>query len=349
MAITKTRNSFSVGISDAATGNELTLRDSGTSVNSLTLGDRNPEAGYNHLSETKSGVMNILGHNATASQTVNNTVVATQGSWYSHFIRMYYNDGIAFHTSASTVSDNQVVYDYANTAVTGSSERMRIETNGHIGIGTTDPQNYLDITVGSASPPTHKGHIRLNVGGDNGANGGIEWRTSTYGNGYGWKLTGEDPGGQTPLILYSRENSASWSERVRFLGASQGGGITFNGDTAAANALDDYEEGTWTPATPNGSWTVNEATYVRIGKIVHCRVKLTATSSISSADFTGLPFNVNGQYGSGIVGYQNSESGEVWSVLVQPSNAFNFRVANSQKGISNGAVVIFALTYETST
>jgi hypothetical protein len=26
-----------------------------------------------------------------------------------------------------------------------------------------------------------------------------------------------------------------------------GGGIQFNGDTAAANALDDYEEGTWTP------------------------------------------------------------------------------------------------------
>ena len=29
--------------------------------------------------------------------------------------------------------------------------------------------------------------------------------------------------------------------------ASGTGGIQFNGDTAAANALDDYEEGTWTP------------------------------------------------------------------------------------------------------
>jgi hypothetical protein len=27
-----------------------------------------------------------------------------------------------------------------------------------------------------------------------------------------------------------------------------GAGITFNGDTAAANELDDYEEGTWTGA-----------------------------------------------------------------------------------------------------
>jgi hypothetical protein len=29
--------------------------------------------------------------------------------------------------------------------------------------------------------------------------------------------------------------------------ASGTGGIQFNGDTAAANALDDYEEGTWSP------------------------------------------------------------------------------------------------------
>jgi hypothetical protein len=33
-----------------------------------------------------------------------------------------------------------------------------------------------------------------------------------------------------------------------------GGGLTFNGDTAAANALDDYEEGSFTP-TVGGSTT----------------------------------------------------------------------------------------------
>ena len=34
------------------------------------------------------------------------------------------------------------------------------------------------------------------------------------------------------------------SERLRIL---SGGGITFNGDSASANALNDYEEGTYTP------------------------------------------------------------------------------------------------------
>ena len=38
------------------------------------------------------------------------------------------------------------------------------------------------------------------------------------------------------------------AEIVRF---QNNGGFSFNGDTAAANALDDYEEGTW---TPTGHW-----------------------------------------------------------------------------------------------
>ena len=43
---------------------------------------------------------------------------------------------------------------------------------------------------------------------------------------------------------------AGGAERMRILSS---GGITFNGDTAAANALDDYEEGTWTPTNLGSS------------------------------------------------------------------------------------------------
>ncbi len=53
----------------------------------------------------------------------------------------------------------------------------------------------------------------------------------------------------------------------------RGGGITFNGDTAAANALDDYEEGnhssSWTTGN-SGSITMgrNSMGYVKVGKVV---------------------------------------------------------------------------------
>ena len=56
------------------------------------------------------------------------------------------------------------------------------------------------------------------------------------------------------------------------------GGINLNGDTAAANTLDDYEEGTWdaTPSTstttliPLSGWTVvsHVGYYVKVGKLV---------------------------------------------------------------------------------
>jgi len=89
------------------------------------------------------------------------------------------------------------------------------------------------------------------------------------------------------------------NERVRILSS---GGITFNGDTAAANALDDYEEGTWTAAinTTNNNATVsaNNTTgyYVKVGNMVHAHYYTEATSvtsaGTSSAVLTGLPFTV---------------------------------------------------------
>ena len=77
------------------------------------------------------------------------------------------------------------------------------------------------------------------------------------------------------------------TERMRVLA---GGGLTFNGDTATANALDDYEKGTWTPVfsstflegaynTATG-FTSSTGTYTKIGDLVYCiaEVVLAGTS-----------------------------------------------------------------------
>jgi hypothetical protein len=63
-------------------------------------------------------------------------------------------------------------------------------------------------------------------------------------------------GGAPTRLVFSTtaDGASSPTERMRITSdayvrlASGSGGIQFNGDTAAANALDDYEEGTWTPA-----------------------------------------------------------------------------------------------------
>ena len=83
-------------------------------------------------------------------------------------------------------------------------------------------------------------------------------------------------------------------------------GLLFNGDTAAANVLDDYEEGTWSPSTLAITTTGSPAysgTYTKIGNIVTAffysttggGVATYATSAGSS--WFSLPFasaNFNG-------------------------------------------------------
>jgi hypothetical protein len=113
-------------------------------------------------------------------------------------------------------------------------------------------------------------------------------------------------------IIFYTNNGSSHAEKLRIRAA---GGITFNGDTAAANALNDYEEGTWTPAFKyyNGSaWvdvafsntpvTTNAAYYTKIGNMVHWSYYsenfLITTGAGSFAAIEGLPFTNNGGWGA---------------------------------------------------
>jgi hypothetical protein len=85
------------------------------------------------------------------------------------------------------------------------------------------------------------------------------------------------------------------------------GGIQFNADSAAANLLDDYEEGTWTPAiyTTSGVTTTSISTYgiyTKIGNICHIHAKISATlSSLPGQTFiiTGLPFTATNSSDTG--------------------------------------------------
>lgn len=83
-----------------------------------------------------------------------------------------------------------------------------------------------------------------------------------------------------------------------------GDGLTFNGDTAAANALDDYEEGDFTPQIWEGTSAISDAayntsftkgTYIKIGRMVMITMSLRLTSKgtpTGSSNFRigGFPF-----------------------------------------------------------
>jgi hypothetical protein len=100
--------------------------------------------------------------------------------------------------------------------------------------------------------------------------------------------------------------------------AASGAGITFPATMSAssdANTLDDYEEGTWTPAfgssdgpSTGGSTTVNAAIYKKIGKMVvaSCDIEIATKGSQNGGDTAriwGMPFTCsNSETGGASIG-----------------------------------------------
>jgi len=97
---------------------------------------------------------------------------------------------------------------------------------------------------------------------------------------------------------FSVNNTAGEHMRIQ-----SGGGISFNGDTAAANALDDYEEGTFTPTFASTNSTAT-GSYTKIGNQVTVHVKVVSSgglpSGASQVQIGNLPFtSASGFAGSG--------------------------------------------------
>jgi hypothetical protein len=163
-----------------------------------------------------------------------------------------------------------------------TSNAITIDASENVGIGTSSPTLPLDI-VSNAGADALKIRARTND----------DYGTMTFYNNAGTTKWADIQAKSTKdLIIYTNGGS----ERVRVLA---GGGITFNGDTAAANALDDYEEGTWTPTFDYGTsitYTSQSGRYTKIGKVVHCTAKIVVSSKGSDGSglqIGGLPYTGN--------------------------------------------------------
>lgn len=86
------------------------------------------------IGTTGGGIATIIGNNIKASQGINNKMeFITTTNDGAKAIKMQYNEGITFHTMLGRVTSNSQFSGY---------ERMRIDNNGSVGIGTTNPNGW---------------------------------------------------------------------------------------------------------------------------------------------------------------------------------------------------------------
>ena len=154
--------------------------------------------------------------------------------------------------------------------------------------------------------------------------------------------------------------------------ASHTGNVAFPATQSAsadANTLDDYEEGTWTPAfafggTFNGSYDTQVGTYTKVGRSVtaSCWIDLSAKGSTTgTASVTGLPFtslNVSSAMSSAVIGYtlsivfdgtlMQTLQPNASTLLVQHGSDAGALGTISNTGFANTSRLAMSITYFTA-
>jgi len=178
--------------------------------------------------------------------------------------------------------------------------------NNRVGVGTASPSQTMHIQRASSGGSAVAGAALIVEGTDA---TGSDIQILGDASDYQQLLFGDADDNDVAGIAYSHSSntmrfSTNGSERLRIL---SGGGLTFNGDTAAANALDDYEQGTWTPSVGgSATYTTQAGHYIKIGNMVFITGNL-AIGNISGAAHTnyldGLPYDsVTGSGREGFIG-----------------------------------------------
>ena len=293
------------------------------------------------------GVRNRFLYTATAGQTTFTTSDSNLALSYSDALYMdVYLNGVLLDPandytatsgtsvvlgSGATAGDvlEIVVYDVFsvfNNTIDGNFEvggNLTIDTNtlhvdstnNRVGIGTVSPVGHGGFSSGRIVEVKNSGNA--DTAADNSAisitssnrHAGLSLESGANRNGYVQfgDPDDDDVGGITYVhSTNDMQFKTAATERLRILG---GGGLTFNGDTAAANALDDYEEGTFTatltadsvaPSTPPTA----TFSYTKIGRLVHINGAFSSadvTGASGAIRITGLPFAISNARASGDV------------------------------------------------
>ena len=182
---------------------------------------------------------------------------------------------------------------------TNGGEHLRITSDGKVGLGTSVPGNYL--AGGNNLVVSTTGSTGITIAAGASSNASLYFADGASGTAAYRGYISYNHASDNLVLGSSGIARATIDSYFRL--ASGTTGIQFNGDTAAANALDDYEEGTWVPTltrdgtAPSISYTTQTGSYVKIGKMVFAMANFQIASISASGSglnqLTGLPFTAS--------------------------------------------------------
>ena len=389
-----------------STSASIVLQDTGASTNQQVTQLLNNDGDFviRSLNDAKTGVVATA---MTIENLTGNVGIGTQNPAYPLEVAGSFpsisildtdttNDRFRIlHNSGSS----QIQVDPNNVSASSSllfsidgSEKVRLDASGNLLVGTTDTfvadntsGNGLsyragigDLGVaGTNTTPLYANRIG-NDGGivefrkDGATVGSIGSRSSGTALQIYTSNTGIDFGGDGILpMVGSTITDASrdiGSSSYRFKDLYLSGGV-YLGGTGAANHLDDYEEGTWTPQFNDdgggGDFASSGVTakYTKVGRLVTIHLWVNGVTNSGSVSISGnlklddLPFTCDaGVAGTSIIRARNISSGEVFRAEVSQSttsiifykDSTETRAATSDLLFANGGTndrVIITLSY----
>ena len=272
-------------------------------------------------------------------------------------------------TGDVTVATGATVSGSTNTitASTNGEERLRITSDGKIGIGSDNPTVKLSIGEGfdtTSSSGYGVGNKITEVANNN--TGCIQLQASGFNNAY-----------YPVLEIYNGSTRTAHFKADGNLVLQNGSGIDFSATAGPTNGTDtnevlnNYEEGNWTP-TFNGAFTVSSYStqsgyYTKVGRLVNAfaRIRVLAANLSSPTSSTigvqGLPYaiyNTSDHYPTGR-GYGNLVGSAENAFLIgfpSQTTAYFYKsttdgyisISGNTIGTSGDIDYLFSITYQSA-
>jgi hypothetical protein len=282
--------------------------------------------------------------------------------------------GVLTVTAPNTSTDRTITLPDSTGTLVDNTTAVTKDASGNVGIGVTPetdiPSLYKALQINGAGSIYAKESgtdCRLHLSSNASMNSSYDDKyikssvnSSTYIQSAGTHTFQTAASG-------SADGTISWTTGFEVLNdgkARAKNGLLFGTDTTAANALDDYEEGTWTPALVGVTGSFNTSTnqiYTKIGRFVTLRGYIYNATSISDGNAAwrigGLPFAPMEESVNAVSTYSVNIPDGTISLCMLSSTASQVKLVSSKDndtsqtltfGNVGGGHVDFTITYMTN-